>query len=66
MKEVFTRIMQKKVESNLTWDQIAKMAHIRLGSWMTGIPTSKPTDKELKAIAPVLNTTYKWLKYGEE
>lgn len=66
MKEVFTRIMQKKVESNLTWDQIAKMAHIRLGSWMTGIPTSKPTDKELKSIAPVLNTTYKWLKYGEE
>ena len=33
---------------------------------MTGIPTSMPTDKELRAIAPVLNTTYKYLKYGDE
>ena len=66
MNNVFKRIMQKKVESEKTWEEIAKEAKIRLGSWMTGIPSCKPTDKELKAIAPVLGTTYKWLKYGEE
>ena len=66
MTKVFKRILEKKVESEKTWDEIAKEAKIRLGSWMTGIPTSSPTDKELKAIAPVLNTTYKYLKYGEE
>lgn len=66
MTKVFKRILEKKVESGKTWDEIAKEAKIRLGSWMTGIPTSSPTDKELKAIAPVLNTTYKYLKYGEE
>lgn len=63
---VFKRIMQKKVESGLKWDQIAKKAGIRLGSWMTGVPTQKPTDEELRKIAPVLGTTYEWLKYGEE
>ena len=66
MTVLFKRILEKKKESGLTWDEIAKAAKIRLGSWMTGIPTSSPTDKELKAIAPVLNTTYKWLKYGDE
>ena len=66
MTPVFKRILEKKKEAGLTWDEIAKAAHIRLGSWMTGLPTSSPTDKELKAIAPVLNTTYKYLKYGTE
>ena len=66
MNKVFKRIMQKKVESEMTWDEIAKKAKIRLGSWMAGVPTCKPTDKELKAIALVLNTTYEWLKYGDE
>ena len=66
MTPVFKRILEKKKEAGLTWDEIAKAAHIHLGSWMTGLPTSTPTDKELKAIAPVLNTTYKYLKYGEE
>jgi hypothetical protein len=66
MNNVFKRVMKKKVESGKTWDEIAKEAKIRIGSWMTGIPTSKPTDKELRAIAPVLKTTYEWLKYGDE
>lgn len=66
MTAVYKRILEKKMESGKTWDEIAKEAKIRKGSWMTGIPTSSPTDKELKAIAPVLNTTYKYLKYGEE
>ena len=63
--DVFKRIMQKKVESGLTWNEIAKAAGIRLGSWMTGVPTSKPTEEELKKIAPVIGTTYKWLKNGD-
>lgn len=66
MTSVYKRILEKKVASGKTWDEIAKEAKIRLGSWMTGIPTSSPTDKELRAIAPVLDTTYKYLKYGEE
>ena len=66
MTSVYKRILEKKVASGKTWDEIAKEAKIRLGSWMTGIPTSSPTDKEIRAIAPVLDTTYKYLKYGEE
>lgn len=66
MTPVFKRILEKKKEVNLTWDEIAKQAHIRLGSWMTGLPTSVPTDAELKKLAPVLNTTYKYLKYGKD
>ena len=63
--DVFKRIMQKKVESGLKWSEIAKTAGIRLGSWMTGVPTSKPTDEELRKIAPVIGTTYEWLKNGD-
>lgn len=66
MNAIFKRILEKKEEVKLTWDEIAKRAHIRLGSWMTGIPTCRPTDAELKKLAPVLNTTYKYLKYGTE
>lgn len=57
--------MERKKAVGLTWDEIAKAAHIRLGSWMTGLPTSKPTDEELKKLAPVLETTYEWLKNGK-
>ena len=66
MSEVFRRIREKKVACGLSWDEIAKRAHIKLGSWMTGLPTSKPTDEELKKLAPVLNTTYEYLKDGKE
>lgn len=66
MTPVFKRIMKKKKESGLTWDEITHKAQIRLGSWMTGLPTSKPTDEELKKLAPVLNTTYEYLKDGKE
>ena len=66
MTPIFKRILEKKKESGLTWDQIAHQAKIKLGSWMTGLPTSNPTDEELRKIATVLNTTYKYLKYGKE
>lgn len=65
MTPVFKRIMERKKAVGFTWDEIAKAAHIRLGSWMTGLPTSKPTDEELKKLAPVLETTYEWLKNGK-
>ena len=66
MTDLFKRINTKKKEAKLTWDEIAKSAHIRLGTWMTGLPTSAPTDEELQRLAPVLNTTYKYLKDGEQ
>lgn len=66
MTKVFKRILEKKKEAHLTWDQLAHEAKIKLGSWMTGLPTSQPTDEELRKMAPVLNTTYEYLKYGEE
>ena len=65
MTDMFKRILDKKKASGLTWDDIAKAAGIRLSSWMTGLPTSRPTDTELMRIAPVLNTTYEYLKYGK-
>jgi transcriptional regulator with XRE-family HTH domain len=66
MTPIFKRILEKKKEAGLTWDEITKEAQIRLGSWMTGLPTSKPTDEELRKLAPVLNTTYEYLKNGKE
>ncbi|MBR5007868.1 MAG: hypothetical protein IKY09_02705 [Methanocorpusculum sp.] len=66
MNAIFKRILEKKEEVKLTWDEIAKRAHIRLAPWMTGLSTCRPTDTELKKIAPVLNTTYKYLKYGTD
>lgn len=66
MTDLYKRIFDKKKVVGITWDQIAKTAHIRLGTWMTGIPTSKPNDEEIKRLAEVLNTTYEYLKYGKE
>jgi transcriptional regulator with XRE-family HTH domain len=65
MTLLFSRILEKKKESGKTWDEIAKEAHIKLGSWMTGLPTSKPSDEDLRKMAPVLNTTYEYLKNGK-
>lgn len=65
MTPLYKRILEKKKESGLTWDEIAHKAYIRLGTWMTGLPTSKPTDEELKKLAPVLNTTFEYLKNGK-
>lgn len=64
MTEVYKRCYLKKIESGLSWDEIANLARIGVSSWMTGLPYSNPTDRELKKIAPVLNTTYEYLKFG--
>lgn len=66
MTQIFNRILKAKIKSGKTWDEIAHEAGIKLSSWMTGIPTAKPTDEEIKRMAPVLGTTYEWLKNGKE
>ena len=63
--EVFKRILEKKVKAGLEWDEIAKLAKIRVKSWMCGVSYNSPTDEELQKLAPVLNTTYEYLKYGK-
>lgn len=65
MTEVFMRIMKFKEKSGLSWNDLAQKADIAVASWMTGIPTSNPTDSELKSLAAVLNTTFNFLKYGK-
>lgn len=65
MTKMYRRILQKKNEAGLTWDELAEKSGIKVRSWMTGLPTSKPTDEELRKMAPVLNTTYEYLKYGK-
>lgn len=64
MTDIYKRILKCKKESGLTWDEIVSAAKIPLASWQTGIPTSLPTDQELKKLAPVLHTTYEFLKNG--
>ena len=65
MTELYKRIFNLKKKANLSWDEVATQAHIRLGTWMTGLPTSAPNDEELHRLAPVLHTTYEYLKYGK-
>lgn len=65
MTKVFKRVLEKKKELGYTWEELSNLAKIPLASWMTGIPTMTPTDSELKALAPVLNTTFEYLKYGK-
>lgn len=65
MTKIFKRVLEKKKEVGYTWEELSNLAKIPLASWMTGIPTMTPTDSELKALAPVLNTTFEYLKYGK-
>lgn len=65
MTKVYKRILKLKKAKGLTWNELAEQAGIPVRSWMTGIPTSNPTDDELRKMAPVLDTTYEYLKYGK-
>lgn len=65
MTAQYKRILAKKKDAGLTWDELAAKAGIPVSTWMTGVTFVKPKDSELKAIAPVLNTTYEWLKNGK-
>lgn len=66
MTPMFKRIRQLKMDLGLTWEQLAAQAEINMASWMTGLPTSNPSDKELRKLAPVLGVTYEYLKYGKK
>jgi hypothetical protein len=65
---VYKRIDQKRIAADLSWNMLAAMAGIKVKSWMTGIPTSHPTENEVRKIAavPEMNTTYEYLRYGTE
>ena len=65
MTKVYKRILKLKKERGLTWDELAEIAGIKVSSWMTGIPTSSPTDEELQKIADAFGVTFNYLKYGK-
>lgn len=65
MTQEFKRILRLKESLGLTWNEIAKRAGIPVSSWMTGVPTSTPSDDEMRKLAPVLETTYEYLKNGK-
>ena len=66
MTGMFRRIFELKVKKGYTWNELAQLAGIPVATWMTGLPTSKPSDDELHRIAPVLDTSCEYLKYGRE
>lgn len=66
MTDLYKRILEKKKEVKMTWDEIAQTAKIRLGTWMTGLPTSKPSEEEIEKLAKLFNTTADYLKNGIE
>lgn len=61
---VYKRINEKRIETGLTWNQLAKQTDIKLKTWMTGLPISHPSEEEVRKIAPVVNSTYAYLRYG--
>lgn len=65
MNAIYIRVNKKRNEAKLSWDELATKAGIPVASWMTGISSYKAKDDELRKIAPVLNTTFEYLKYGK-
>ncbi len=61
---VYKRINEERKKCGLTWNQLARQAGIKVGTWMTGLPISHPTEEEVRKIAPVVNSTYVYLRYG--
>lgn len=66
MTAIYKRILIKKAPTGLTWNELAEAAGIPVATWMTGLPSSEPTDEELQKMAAALDTTYEYLKYGRE
>lgn len=66
MNPIFKRLLKLKKESGLTWDEISTKAHIKQASWMTGIPTSTPSDEDIEKLAELFHSTFKWIKYGQQ
>lgn len=63
--KVYKRINTLRKNAGLTWSELATIAGIPLASWMTGVPTSSPTDEEIRKIAEIFGVTYDYIKYGK-
>lgn len=63
---VYKRIDKARKAEGLTWNQLAKKAGIKVKTWMTGLVISHPTEEEIRLIAPVVHSTYTYLRYGVE
>lgn len=61
---VYKRIDKARKVVGLTWNQLAKAAGIKTATWMTGLMISHPSDDDIRKIAPVVNSTYTYLRYG--
>lgn len=66
MTSLYKRILDLKIQKGYTWESLAKEAHIRISSWMTGIDAFSPSDKEIKKLADVFGVSFDYLKYGKK
>lgn len=63
-RNVYRRIEEERVRCGLTWNKLARQAGVPMSTWMTGLPIAHPTDEEVRKIAPVVRSTYMYLRYG--
>lgn len=63
---IYRRMRDLLIEKKMTWNELCAEAHVPMGSWCFGVPYDQPSDDELRRIAPVLDTTYEWLRYGQK
>lgn len=61
---VYKRINTARKSVGLSWNELADAAGIPVSSWMVGLNITHPSDDEIRAIAPVVNSTYEYLRYG--
>lgn len=66
MRNIYKRINTLRKKCGITWDALATMAGIPVSSWMTGLPSYSIPDEDIRKIAPVLGTTYEYLKTGKK
>lgn len=66
MTNLYKRILDLKIRKGYTWEWLAKEAHIRISSWMTGLDAFSPSDREIKKLADVFGVSFEYLKYGTE
>jgi len=61
---VWFRTNEQIREKGYTWDKVCRGIPIPMKTWMSGIPTEQPTEKEIELIAKFLNVSYDYLMYG--
>lgn len=66
-KAVCNRIDEKRIEAGLTWNELSKRSRVPVSMWMMGLTfLTHPTEDEIRRIAPVVNSTYAYLRFGIE